>query len=222
MIMKKTKNNAKGSRGRDTQYEHVANFLFETGILAKTPRSGFHFLGTGTQTVAEHLNRAAYVGYALASMTPGADVSRVVLMCLFHDISEARISDLNYVHQKYVTREEDKAVSDVVSNLPFGSSIHGIISEYEDRQSLESIITKDADNIEWILSLKEQVDTGNSRASDWIVSAVNRLKTDVAKKLAAHILTIDSSEWWAGKDGDVTRNDWWVNRGKNNQNGKEK
>ena len=44
----------------------IANFLFEVGILARTPRSGFHFLGTGDQTVAEHINRVSYIGYMLA------------------------------------------------------------------------------------------------------------------------------------------------------------
>ena len=29
--------------------KNIANFLFEAGMLAKTPRSGFHFLGSGKQ-----------------------------------------------------------------------------------------------------------------------------------------------------------------------------
>ena len=35
-----------------TDNKKIANFLFEVGILARTPRSGFHFLGTGDQRVA--------------------------------------------------------------------------------------------------------------------------------------------------------------------------
>jgi hypothetical protein len=44
-------------------HKQIANFLFEVGILDKTPRSGFHFLGTGNQTVAEHVNRVCFIGY---------------------------------------------------------------------------------------------------------------------------------------------------------------
>ena len=38
----KKKQSKKGTG--NTQYKSVANFLFEVGILARTPRSGFHFL----------------------------------------------------------------------------------------------------------------------------------------------------------------------------------
>mgnify|MGYP001612077465 CR=1 FL=1 len=86
----------------------IANFLFEVGILSKTPRSGFHFLGSGKQSVAEHILRVVYVGYSLAMMEKEVDVGKVLKMCLFHDLGEARTSDLNYVHQKYAKADEEK------------------------------------------------------------------------------------------------------------------
>ncbi len=85
----------------------IVNFLFEIGILSKTPRSGFHFLGSGQQSVSEHLLRTAYIGYSLASLSENVDVSKVLKMCLFHDLTEARISDLNYIHQN-MWRERKK------------------------------------------------------------------------------------------------------------------
>jgi len=92
----------------------VADFLFEVGMLAKTPRSGFFFLGSGEQSVAEHINRASYIGFVLASMDKSVDMSKVLKMCLLHDLAEARVSDLNYVHQKYAETKEEKAVEDLV------------------------------------------------------------------------------------------------------------
>ncbi|VAW32685.1 hypothetical protein MNBD_CPR01-543 [hydrothermal vent metagenome] len=86
----------------------IVNFLFETGILAKTPRSGFPFLGSGEQSVAEHINRVGYIGFTLAMMAEDIDVAKVLEMCLFHDITETRISDANYVYQKYLKRDEKK------------------------------------------------------------------------------------------------------------------
>jgi putative hydrolases of HD superfamily len=38
--------------------KNIAHFLFELGMLKRTPRSGFQFLGSGTETVAEHILRA--------------------------------------------------------------------------------------------------------------------------------------------------------------------
>ena len=189
----------------------VVNFLFETGILSKTPRSGFHFLGTGNQSVSEHINRTVFIGYALASMEKEVDMLKVLKMCLLHDLSESRVSDLNYVHQKYVKREEEKATEDLARTVPFGEDIKETLHEYEARSSKEAVLAKDADNIEWIISLKEQLDNGNMKARDWIGSAVKRLKTDIARKVAAGIINASSDAWWFGDKED----EWWVSRKRN-------
>lgn len=189
-------------------YDPIADFLYEAGMLAKTPRSGFFFLGSGEQSVAEHINRVCYIGFVLASLDPDADMSKVLKMCLLHDLPEARVSDLNYVHQKYNDRHEDRALQDSLSALPFKEGMKAVFDEYEKRESAEAKIAKDADNLEWIISLKEQVDIGNKRAESWIPSAVKRLKTDGAKKLAEKILEIDSDHWWFGDKEDS----WWVSR----------
>lgn len=188
----------------------VANFIYETGILAKTPRSGFHFLGTGSQSVSEHVSRVMFIGYSLASMEKEVDMLKVLKMCLFHDLAESRVSDLNYIHQKYVQREEHKATEDLTSTLPFGEDIKEVLREYHDRKSKEAILVKDADNIEWIISLKEQFDNGNLKAMEWIRSAMKRLKLDTSKKLAEEAVKTSSDSWWFGDK----ESEWWVNRGK--------
>ena len=186
----------------------LANFLFEIGILSKTPRSGFYFLGSGQQSVAEHINRTVYAGFVLASMNGKVDALKVLKMCLFHDLAEARTSDLNYVHQKYAESDEVSAIKDLTDTLSFGGDVLEILNEFKERKSPESILAKDADNIEWILSLREEEDTGNKRAATWIPSAVKRLKTPEAKSLVKSILATKSDEWWFSNKDD----DWWVNR----------
>lgn len=193
---------------KDSDLDGIVDFLFEVGMLAKTPRSGFFFLGSGEQSVAEHLNRAAYIGFCLAQMHGKVDVGKVVQMCVFHDVSETRISDLNYVHQKYTTKDEERAHADLVAALPFGETIKELLDEYEERTSLESLLAKDADILELIISLKEQHDIGNERAKTWFEPAVKRLKTDEGKQLAEKILDTDSDRWWYGDKNDG----WWVHR----------
>ncbi len=192
----------KGKLDRNANRD-IVNFLFEVGMLAKTPRSGFHFLGTGKQSVAEHVNRVAFIGYALAQMDGTVDVLKVLKMCLFHDISETRISDLNHIHQKYVERREHSAVKDISDSVPFGKDMFNTLEEYEKRESKEALLVKDADNLEWILSLKEEVDTGNTRAFEWMQRAVERLKTPQGKDLARAITDIDSNNWWFPKNSVV-------------------
>ena len=203
--------NKKGGRTTNPSDQKNLNqtidFLFEVGMLQKTPRSGFQFLGSGSQSVAEHLHRASVIAYILALMAK-IDPYRVVTMALFHDIAEARISDLNYVHQKYTERLEDKAHTDIANSFPFGSELKKLIDEYEDRQTLESKLVKDADTLEWMMSLKEQLDIGNERAKEWLPSAEARLKTKEGQLLAKVVLKTRSDRWWFGnpKDG------WWVYR----------
>ena len=190
--------------------DSVIDFLFEVGILAKTPRSWSAFLGSGQQSVAEHINRVVYIGFCLGQINGKVDVGRIVQMCQFHDVTESRISDLNYVHQKYTERLEEKAEHDLIESLPFGHKIEELLNEYHEKKTYESLLAKDADNLEFLLSLKEQVDIGNERARTWVKSTVSRLKTDEAKSLADKILKIDSDHWWFGDKEDS----WWVDRNK--------
>lgn len=196
---------------KNDSIDGVVDFLFEAGILAKTPRSWPAFLGSGNQSVAEHINRVVYIGFCLGHMNGSVDVGRIMQMCQFHDVSESRISDLNYVHQKYNERLEDKAEEDLIKSVSFGVEIKKILDEYHERKTLESLYAKDADNLEFLLSLKEQIDIGNQRAKSWLKPAMSRLKTDEAKLIADRILSVDSDRWWFDNKDD----EWWINRNKN-------
>lgn len=188
-----------------SEYKNIANFLYEVGMLAKTPRSGFHFLGTGKQSVAEHISRTVFIAYTLAQLDGKADTLKIFKMALFHDISETRISDLNHIHQKYVERKEHSAIQDISDTVPFGQDILNTLGEYEKRESPESIIVKDADILEWIISLKEEIDIGNTRAFDRIDYAISLLKTPIAQKIAGTIMTTESSDWWSPEDSVIRK-----------------
>ncbi len=192
--------------------KRIVEFLFEIGMLKKSPRTGYQFLGTGKESVADHSFRTAVIGYALASMEPKADLKKVVLMCLFHDFPEARTGDHNYVNKKYVTADEEGALQDQVNGLPFGEEVISLSNEFNDDISLEAQISKDADQIDLILELKEQLDFGNPNAKDWLKFAVERLLTENAKRMAEEILETDSTNWWFDKN-----TDWWINGSRNNQ-----
>lgn len=185
---------------------NIINFLFEIGILKKTPRSGYQFLGTGNESVAEHSFRVAVIAYLLAKNEPKADMQKVVLMSLFHDFHEARTGDHNYVNKRYVTVNENKAVNDLAKKLPFGQEIVSLIDEFNSRETLEAQLSQDADQLDFILELKRQQDLGNISAAEWLRYSVKRLITDFAKKLADEIVTTDSSDWWFKKKEEL-----WIN-----------
>lgn len=192
----------------DQMYACAADFLFEVGVLAKTPRSGIYFLGEGRQSVAEHLSRAAYIGFVLGQMTGAVNTSKIVQMCLFHDLLETRISDLNYIHQQYVSVDVVSVWDDILSPVSFGGAIQVLMDEYHARQTLESVIAKDADNLEWIITLKEIYDIGNTRVLSTIENAQLRLKSPAAQKLATAILAGKSDQWY----NSTKPKQWWVAR----------
>ena len=192
--------------------KRTVEFLFEVGMLKKTPRTGYQFLGSGGESVADHSFRTAVIGYVLASQENDADRNKVVLMCLFHDLSEARSGDHNYMNKKYVEVDEESAIRDQVRELLFGDEIIALIHEFNSGDTLDARLSKDADQLDLILELKEQLDLGNPNAQDWLSFAFRRLHTDGAKKMAEEILTTHSTDWWFDK-----KTDWWVN-GPENQN----
>ncbi|TAN42421.1 MAG: HD domain-containing protein [Nitrospirae bacterium] len=188
--------------------KRIANFLFEAGMLKRTPRSGFQFLGSGAESVAEHIFRTVCIGYTLGHLVKDVDSDKLLRMCLFHDLPEARTGDLNYVNKKYVKADEKKAINDLADTLPFGEDIRATLFEFLEGRTIEAQLAYDADQLEMILALKECKDLGNAYADEWLEFALKRLKTDVARELAATVLETDSSLWWFSD-----KSDWWI-RGK--------
>lgn len=186
--------------------KEVINFLFEVGMLKKTPRTGYQFLGSGGESVAEHSFRTAIIGYLLSLKEPRADSRKTILMCLFHDLHEARTGDHNYVNKRYVRVYEEKAIRDLSRELPFGDEIVSLAREFSEGESLEARISRDADQIDLILELKEQQDLGNESAGEWLYYAEKRLITDSAKSLAKEVMNTKFTDWWFEK-----KTDWWVN-----------
>jgi len=186
------------------EYCKLINFFFEIGMLKRTPRSGFQFLGSGCESVAEHSFRTAMIGFALARMDSRVDPFKVVCMCLVHDLPEARTGDRNYVNKRYVSVDETGAMADLAGSLPFADELKELLNEYRDSETVEAGLVHDADQLDLIVELKEQNDLGNAYAAKWIHFARQRLITSTAKRIAEEILAIDSTDWWfKGNDG------WW-------------
>jgi putative hydrolase of HD superfamily len=205
------KNNKNKNKDKNT-HNQIANFIYETGIHSKTPRSGFWFLGSGEQSVAEHLFHTAMIAYTLAHLEPKADKNKMILMALVHDIGEGRTSDHNYVHQRYGRLAEGQAVSDISASVPFGKEIMELFKEEQTRTTLEAKLVKDADILEWIVTLRGEEVKGNEKAKKWIDIAMKRLKTNTAKKLGKVLLKMNPDDWWFDAD-----DKWFVDRKKIDQ-----
>lgn len=175
--------------------QRLTDFLNEVGMLRHTPRSGYAFLGSGRESVAEHSHRTAVIGYVLAKRT-GADAARTVLLCLFHDVPEARTGDFNYVNRLYDTCREREAFEDAVCGTGLETELLSVWDEHAGRATPESLLAHDADQLDLILNLKRESDLGNRYADKWLESALERLRTGIGKDLARTILATDHTDWW--------------------------
>ena len=174
----------------------ISKLLFEVSMLKHTMRTGYAFLGSGKESAAAHSFNTAFIAYVLGKMTPGVDVNRMVLMALIHDIPEARTGDANAVHKRYITRDEKRAFEDAIRDTFLSKELLELYQEYEKAETREAMLVQDADQIDMLLSLREQEDCGNPNASMWIPFVKNRLKTEQAKSLADTITKTHWASWW--------------------------
>ena len=191
-------------RGR---LHRIVDFFNEAGMLRFTPRTGYQFLGSGKENVAEHSFRTALIGWTMARMA-GADAQRTALICLFHDLPEARTGDFNYVNRIYNKTQPRKALEDAVFGTGLGEDVLSLWDELENKASPEAELAHDADCLDLILNLKRELDLGNKAAAAWLHSALQRLHTPVGRELARIVLETEHNAWWfQGPDAS-----WWKER----------
>ncbi len=193
------------SKSGTDKNNNIVDFLFELGTLRKIARVHQQMLLSQdlSDNIATHSFRVAVIAWFLARMEK-ADPYKTVMMALLHDVKEIRSGDHNYVHKKYVKIHEDEITKDQLGDLPFDDLL-GFVEEFEDRESVEAIIAKDADLLDQILLLKEYEHQGNKEASIWLSgkgdhnkgnAQFNALKTESAKVLGEKILKGRVTAWW--------------------------
>ena len=195
-------------REKSEENKNIVEFIFEAGVLKRMPRSGWSLLGiNNAESVADHSFRCAVIGYLVAHMEK-VSVYRVLLMTLFNDIHEARITDLHKMAQRYIEAEasEDASFEDQVSSLPDGINreMTDVRGDYRAQESQESIVARDCDILECLIQAKEYVEHGHKSAALFMTKAPQHLKTDSAKSLWQLAQTMDVNAWWA-RIGSFTR-----------------
>ena len=176
--------------------DRIVEFLFETMQLKRVYRTGYQFLGPGKESVAEHTFSVICIAWTLARLIPEADASRLLAMCLVHDMPEARMGDLNSVQKRYVEADEHQAVAHMTRGLPFGADIRALIDEFNAGTSLEARLANDADQLAFLLDLKSLADMGYPAPEKWAVHVQKRLRTRAGRELAECIADTEWDSWW--------------------------
>ncbi len=186
----------------EVDVERILDWLFELGQLKRLPRSGWFRAGVDTpESVADHNLRAAQLAYVLARMEGHPDPERVCTMVVFHEIGEARVTDLDHVAKVYTERAEDEAARDQLDQLgPFGEPIFELWDDCEHQRTEAGRIAKDADKLEAALTGREYVENGHPAAQTWIDDTRKMLETDSAKRLIDALEETSFTRWWKRMD----------------------
>lgn len=117
------------------------------------------------ESVAEHSWRLSLMGYFVKDEFPDADINKVILMCIFHDLGEAITGDIPSFNK---TESDEIAEDDVVSKLicdlpqPYGAELSELFLEMNEHKTIESKIAKALDKMETLIQHNE------SDLSTWI------------------------------------------------------
>lgn len=175
------------------------NFLFEMGSIRFIPRMWKRFLNGDFANLAEHHFRMFWIAMIIASHERNVDTGKIAKMVLVHDISESRAGDVDYLARQYVIRNEELAMQDMLGETSIEKEFLSLWEEYEARQTIESKIVKDADNLDVDIELAEQASKGSPLQVLWQSNrqfvAEEKLYTKTAKKLFDQLIKADPHEW---------------------------
>jgi putative hydrolase of HD superfamily len=174
--------------------DKIVNFFFEIATLRRLTRSHRQMIQEVSDNISDHSFRVAIIGMILAELE-NCDVNKVLKMCLFHDVAEARIGDANFINKQYVDLAEEEAQKDQMKGLPIEKEVLGILEEFGKGKNRESIVAKDADLIDQMVLQQEYFYKDSKNREIWQSHSERALRTESAKKLARKIRTSNPFEW---------------------------
>ncbi len=188
------------------------NFLYEMGSIRFIDRMWHRFLGGNFATLSDHHFRVFWIAMVIAAHEKNVDTGKIAKMALVHDIAESRAGDVDYLARQYVVRNEELAINDMLTGTAIEKEFRELWEEYEKRESLESKIVKDADNLDVDFELAEQAAGGNALQGLWrenrrFVSKA-KMYTDTAKRMFEQLEGSNPHEWHLNGRNRRNSGDW--------------
>lgn len=174
--------------------DKIVNFFFEVASLRRLTRSHRQAISEVNDNISDHSFRVAVIGMMLAELEK-CDANKVLKMCLFHDLPEARTGDANFVNQQYLKIYEEDALKDQMDNLPIADEVMDLFKEYEKQETKEAILAKDADKLDQMILQQEYFYKDKENRIIWHNHTLKSLKSETAKKLADNIMVTNPLDW---------------------------
>ena len=130
---------------------HVAERLKDTPRHCTTSKGRI-------ESVAEHSWRISLMAFLLGHEFPEADISKVVNMCLIHDLGECFTGDIpTFLKTEADTEKEDSLLRRWVSSLPqeLSEDLAALYDEMDAQETAEAKIYKSLDKLEAVIQHNE-------------------------------------------------------------------
>ena len=152
----------------DLELDGILAFLRSAERLKNTLRSS-HTSSGRSESVAEHTWRLCLMALALRNEFPEVDFSRLIRICIVHDLGEAITGDVPAIDQDPAapkTAKERLGLLDIIAPLPdaLRAELLTLWDEYESGSSGEARLAKALDKLETIMQHNQGL---NPKAFDY-------------------------------------------------------
>jgi len=136
------------------QANEILECLCEISALTNFPRIGWILAGVrDPESVSDHCFETALLAYMLSKKIDYKfDLGKMMMMSLFHEIGETRLTDMPRRAKPYVKAFKKKAENEILFDVmgSFAEDVSLILSEFEEKETPEAKLVEAAEELQII------------------------------------------------------------------------
>jgi putative hydrolase of HD superfamily len=178
----------------EMDFQRIVNLFFEIGTGRNMLRTQHQVLPQSNESILDHSFRSVIIGMIIAEME-GADSIKVQKMLIFHDLSELRTGDANFIHKFYRSDRAEEALRDQWEGIFNQQEIIELFKEFNEGETKEAVVAKDADHLDQVLLQCEYMPADSYDLKRWNHHIVKGLRTGSAQQIARFAINTKPMQW---------------------------
>jgi putative hydrolase of HD superfamily len=170
--------------------QRLLDCFAELHNLARIPRVGLIMAGVrDPESVSDHCFEAAIMAYTLARYIPEpVDMGKVLTMLLFHEVGEARLTDIPRRGSRYLKQAKEDAETQIVGDVigDIAPELVDVLREFQERESLEARLAEACEELQILFAALMYAKERNGDLTEYRqdVAKYNSYGIEIADKMA--------------------------------------